>query len=165
MSGGQIVEQSTHIVDLMRYLAGDIDRVYADMSLELLKDIDNIDIPDVTSVNFTFDSGAVGHLDCTITQPDFKTGVELLGCDFRIEIDFSSVTIVEKDHREVFKTNTDFYLNQDRAFIEAIRKNDQTRILSSYEDGLQTLAVTLAANQSAELGQPVSIKPLTFLEL
>ena len=60
-SGGQLVEQATHTMDLMRYLAGDIEIVHANMSLQLLKDIPNIDIPDVTSVNVAFQSGAVGH--------------------------------------------------------------------------------------------------------
>ncbi|GAK02690.1 dehydrogenase [Geomicrobium sp. JCM 19037] len=50
-SGGQLVEQSTHIVDLVRYLAGDVQTVSADMALTVSKHIEGLDIPDVSSVN------------------------------------------------------------------------------------------------------------------
>src|SRR5690625_1238685 len=81
-SGGQLVEQSTHILDTMSYLAGDITQVNANMALQVMGDIENIDIPDVTSVNVMFASGAVGHLDSSFTQPDHRMGAEFLGRDF-----------------------------------------------------------------------------------
>ncbi|MBO0991709.1 Gfo/Idh/MocA family protein [Bacillus sp. SD088] len=156
-SGGQLVEQSTHVMDLMRYLAGDIERVSADMSLQVLNEIENIDIPDVSSINCRFASGAVGHLDCTLTQPDFRTGVEILGKDFRVEVTFSTVTIIEDGKRIEYRTNKDFYVEQDNAFIEAVRTGNPGLIRATYTDGLKTLAVTLAANQSAETGETVSL--------
>ena len=48
-------------------------------------------------------------------------------------------------------------------FIEAIVKGDQNLLLSSYEDGLKTLAVTLAANQSHETALPVKVADLNKL--
>ncbi|MBS4198222.1 Gfo/Idh/MocA family oxidoreductase [Bacillus sp. FJAT-49732] len=147
-SGGQLVEQSTHVMDLMTYLAGDIEKVSANMSLQVMDDIEHIDIPDVTSVNVTFSSGAVGHLDSSFTQPDHRMGVEVLGRDFRVELVGTNLKIVEKDDTETIESKVDFYEVQDRAFIEAVRTKNQDLILASYEDGLKTLAVTLAANQS-----------------
>src|SRR5699024_11485380 len=38
-SGGQLVEQSTHIVDMLRYFAGDVEKVSADMNLLVSQDI------------------------------------------------------------------------------------------------------------------------------
>lgn len=147
-SGGQLVEQATHVLDLMRYLAGDIDKVSANMSLQVMTDIDNIDIPDVTSVNVSFESGAVGHLDSTITQNDHRMGVEILGRDFRVEISGTTLSIIEKDNTTTYKSNVDFYEEQDRTFIEAVKTNNQDLLLADYEDGLKTLAVSLAANHS-----------------
>lgn len=155
-SGGQLTEQATHILDLMRYLAGDIERVYADMSLNVLQDIENMNIPDVTSVNCRFQSGAIGHLDCTLTQPDFRTGIEVLGRDFRVEVTFSSVTIVEKDNRMEYNSEKDFYKEQDASFLHAVQTGDPTGIRATYSDGVRTLAATLAANQSAQTGEAVS---------
>ncbi len=163
-SGGQIVEQATHVIDLMRYLAGDIRTVYADMNLVNLGGIEGITIPDVSSVNVTFDSGAVGHLDATLVQHDHRAGVEILGHNFRVELDFSSVSIIENDKKVVYTAQTDFYFNQDLAFIKAIQTNDQSMIRSSYEEGVKTLAITLAANQSSQTGKRVEL-PVTTRSL
>ncbi|WP_010677008.1 Gfo/Idh/MocA family protein [Bacillus timonensis] len=160
-SGGQLVEQSTHTLDLMRYLAGDIESVYANMSLQVLSDIPNIDIPDVSSVNMTFTSGTVGHLDSSITQSDHRSGIEILGKDFRLELDGTTLTIVEKDSTIIYKSKVDFYQEQDRRFIEAVMKGKTELILSDYEDGAKTLAATLAANKSNEVGLPIKLTSLT----
>ena len=152
-SGGQLVEQSTHILDTMRYLAGDVERVQADMSLQVLTDIEGIDIPDVTSVNMRFESGAVGHLDSSITQYDHRMGLEIMGHNFRVEMNGTTLTIIEKDETTTYPSEVDFYEEQDRAFIEAVKTKNQELILASYEDGLKTLAVTLAANHSDEAGE------------
>ncbi|MBS4197411.1 Gfo/Idh/MocA family protein [Lederbergia citri] len=159
-SGGQLVEQATHVMDLMTYLGGDIEKVSANMSLQVMYDIENIDIPDVTSVNVTFSSGAVGHLDSSFTQPDHRMGVEVLGRDFRVELVGTNLKIVEKDHTETIESKVDFYEIQDRAFIEAVRTNNQDLVLASYEDGLKTLAVTLAANQSNQEEKVIKLSDL-----
>ncbi|EKN65227.1 oxidoreductase [Neobacillus bataviensis LMG 21833] len=156
-SGGQLVEQSTHVVDLARYLGGEIDQVYANMGLQVHKNVPNINIPDVTSVNFVYDSGAIGHIDSTFAQFDHRMGIEVMGEDFRVVIDGSNVTIVEKGSTESFMSEVDFYQEQDRLFIKAVATGNQDLLLSSFEDGLKTLAVTLAANQSHETGLPVKI--------
>ncbi|MDC3418033.1 Gfo/Idh/MocA family protein [Aquibacillus salsiterrae] len=157
-SGGQLVEQATHTLDLIRYLTGEMTSVYANMSLQVSEDIPGIDIPDVTSVNFTFANGAVGHLDSTFTQPDHRMGVEILGKDFRVVVDGVEVTIVEVGRTMTYKSKVNFYEEQDKAFIQAILTNNEDLILSNYENGLKTLGVTLAANESQQTGNPVQIK-------
>lgn len=157
-SGGQLVEQSTHIMDAMLYFAGDVTQVQADMSLQVSGDIEGIDVPDVSSVNVRYASGAVGHLDSTFTQHDHRMGLEILGRDFRLEINGTALSIIEKGQTTTYQSNVDFYEVQDRAFIEAVKTKNQTLILSSYEDGLKTLAITLAANHSDEIRQTVLIE-------
>jgi predicted dehydrogenase len=160
-SGGQLVEQSTHIVDLARYLGGEIDQVYANMSLQVHHEVPNITIPDVTSMNFVYDSGALGHIDSTFAQFDHRTGIEVMGEDFRVVIDGVNLIIAEKDSVKSFKSEVDFYQEQDRMFIEAIIKGDQNLLLSPFEDGLKTLAVTLAANHSHQTGLPIKVSSIT----
>ncbi|GGE38178.1 hypothetical protein GCM10011391_16220 [Pullulanibacillus camelliae] len=156
-SGGQLVEQATHVLDLMRYIAGDIERVSANMACRVLNVIDQMTIADVTSVNCRFTSGAIGHLDATLTQPDFRAGLEVLGKDFRVEITFSSVVIIEKGKRTEWTTTQDFYGAQDDAFIQAVKQNDPSFIRAPYSEGLKTLAVTLAANASAKTGESLML--------
>jgi predicted dehydrogenase len=164
-SGGQLVEQSTHIVDLARYLGGEVNQVYANMSLQVHHNVPNINIPDVTSVNFVYDSGAVGHIDSTFAQFDHRMGIEVMGEEFRLVIDGVNLTIIEKDSNQSFKSEVDVYQEQDRMFIEAIVKGDRNLLLSSYEDGLKTLAVTLAANQSQETALPVRVSSIINSEI
>jgi predicted dehydrogenase len=154
LSGGQLVEQTTHTVDLIRYLAGDFRTVYTNSALNVMKDIPDIDIPDVTSVNFTMESGAVGNLSSTFIQADHQSGIEIMGRDFRVIIDGTSLHVIEKDNKVTFESEIDFYEEQDNAFIEAIRFNKKELILAPYSEAVKTLAVTLAANHSGETGQP-----------
>jgi predicted dehydrogenase len=156
-SGGQFIEQTTHIVDLLKYFVGDINKVYADMSLHVMKDIPGIDIPDVGSVNMVFSSGAIGNVTNTFTQSDHHMGIEIYGRDYSLVMDDQSLTIKEGGDQVVTYSKGDFRQDQDHAFIQAILRDDRSLILSPYENAMDTLFVTLGANQSAETGLPVEI--------
>ena len=43
------------------------------------------------------------------------------------------------------------------AFVEAVRRHDQSLVKSSYGDAVKTLAFTLGANRSLETGAPVQL--------
>jgi myo-inositol 2-dehydrogenase / D-chiro-inositol 1-dehydrogenase len=155
-SGGQLVEQTTHTVDMVRFLAGDISKVYAQMALRVMGDIENLNIPDVGTLSVVFESGAIGHVDTCFIQPDHRVAVEIQGRDFRVVLDGSTLTITEKDRTDTYKSETaDIMFAQDSAFIDAVLTGDRSLILAPYDDALRTVEVTLAANQSAETGSPV----------
>jgi predicted dehydrogenase len=155
-SGGQLVEQTTHTVDMVRFLAGDISKVYSQMALRVMGDIDKLDIPDVGTLSVAFESGAIGHVDTCFIQPDHRVGVEVQGRDFRLLLEGSTLTITEKDGTKVIKSETaDIMFAQDSAFIDAVITGDRSLILAPYDDALRTVEVTLAANKSAQTGQPI----------
>ena len=79
-SGGQLVEQTTHQVDLMRYLAGEIVEVHARYANRVLGDVPNLDIPDVQVVNLQFASGAVGSLttSCALREGGGKSDLNFI---------------------------------------------------------------------------------------
>ena len=58
----------------------------------------------------------------------------------------------------MYRKEIGLYKNLTTALIDAIRNNDPSLVLASYEDGFKTLEVTLAANESAETGQPVILQ-------
>ncbi|ETT60703.1 oxidoreductase domain-containing protein, partial [Paenibacillus sp. FSL H8-457] len=99
------------------------------------------------------------HMQTGFIQFDHRSGIEIMGRDFRVVLDGTTLTIVDKEKEVVYRSKTDFYKNLTNAFIDAIRSNDPSLVLASYEDGFKTLEVTLAANESAETGQPVTIQP------
>ena len=59
-SGGQIVEQSTHVFDLIRYLCGDVAEVYAAGSVGCLSKVEQYSIHDSSVVTLRMKSGATG---------------------------------------------------------------------------------------------------------
>lgn len=155
-SGGQLVEQTTHNVDLMLHLAGDVRKISADMGLLLSRDFPGITTPDAASVNMVFASGALGHIDTGFfPQPDGRSSLEMMGRNFRLTLEGSHLTITEPDQTWVFKGRGDFYQAQDDAFIQAVETGDRSLILAPYGEALRTLEVTLAANESAKTGLPV----------
>ncbi|WP_059103009.1 Gfo/Idh/MocA family protein [Shouchella shacheensis] len=156
-SGGQLVEQSTHILDLFRYLGGEIVEVSGHMALQVSQDIEGITIPDVTAVTTRFASGAIGQLSSTFIQSDHRMGVELMGRGFRVTLEGGTLTIVDNGEKEVFESEVDFYEVQDAAFIEAVQKKEAALILASYEEGMKTLEATLAAKQSNKEGKVVTL--------
>jgi myo-inositol 2-dehydrogenase / D-chiro-inositol 1-dehydrogenase len=46
---------------------------------------------------------------------------------------------------------------QARAFVRAVRDGRPDAVASTYENGMRTLAVTLAMHRSCETGQPVAV--------
>lgn len=157
-SGGQLVEQATHIVDLMRYFAGDVGKVSADMALCAMHDVEGLNIPDVGSVNVVFTSGAIGHMATSFTQPDHRSGVEILGRDFRAVIDGTTLSIAEGDCTTTYRSSVDFYKEQDDAFIEAVKTGNPSLILAPFKEAVKTLQITLAANESAKSGSSVWLR-------
>jgi predicted dehydrogenase len=156
-SGGQLVEQTTHQVDAVRYLTADeIVEVYASYAQRVLTDIENFDIPDVYALTFRMGSGAIGSLTsaCTVSRREgTSSGLAVLLDDgLRLELTRQDV-LVYPDGVDVPEFGAGAPI--DLAFVQAIRTGDRSLILSDYRDGLVSCAVTLAANESAEKGQPV----------
>jgi predicted dehydrogenase len=158
-SGGQLVEQATHQVDTLRYLIGNITEVYAKMKLRHLGHWENYDIADLGTTTFEFADGAVGNIvTSTGLSTERKQTIDIMGENFRVSVGSKKVTIVENDKVIAdIAVKNDKFLDEDRCFIEAIRTGDQSKILADYGAGVETLAVTVAANLSAETGRPVRI--------
>jgi predicted dehydrogenase len=158
LSGGQLVEQATHTVDMTRYLAGDVESVYARMGFGQLEDKQGATIPSVTTVSLRYSTGAIGNIDTTCIQSDWRSGVEVFGRDYRLTLAGRTLTILEGSETQTYQSETASYFKvQDDAFVEAVRSGDWSGIRSTYEDALETAEVTLAAHESAVSGKPVTI--------
>lgn len=156
-SGGQMVEQTTHIFDLARYLVGDVRRVCAAYALRTMMDVPNLDVPDVGTAVLEFRSGAIGTISNTCCLNfGYRVGLHVVCRDFVIEVD-GGARIVESGKEEHVHNRSDVRFLQNQVFIEAIQSGKRDAILSDYSDAVKTLAVTLAANQSAERGRPVEV--------
>ena len=162
-SGGQFVEQCTHLVDLARYIVGEITEVHAFAANGFIKDYQEHTIDDAMTVNVRFASGAVGNF-VTGAFPrngtDSQRSIGLTIASMKLKCEFSDWAmnlnaLHGKDHSESIRPEEDIFEVQNRAFIKAIIKKDPTLILSSYSDAMKSLAVGCAANESARSGSAV----------
>jgi len=157
-SGGQMVEQTTHIFDLARYLVGDVRRVCAKYALRVMTDVPNLDVPDVGSVVLEFENGAVGTIsNCCCLNFGYRVELDIVCRDLVIEVG-GAVRIIEAGKDEKIESKTDVRFAQNRAFIDAIKSGKREAIESDYSDALKTLAVSVGANKSAETGKPVEVE-------
>jgi myo-inositol 2-dehydrogenase/D-chiro-inositol 1-dehydrogenase len=157
-SGGQFVEQTTHIFDLARYLAGDVAEVYANATTRALQDVENFNVTDVGAANLKFTSGAIGtiHNTCLLNM-GYTTGLTLLTPDLIVEL-IGGCKLIEPGKRTEISDRSDPYRTEDQVFLNAIRTGDRAAIRSTYADAVKSLAVSLAVNESYQTGQPVKIE-------
>jgi myo-inositol 2-dehydrogenase / D-chiro-inositol 1-dehydrogenase len=153
-SGGQLVEQATHTIDMMRYLAGEVTEVYCASTNRVLKEID---CPDFNAVALRFENGAVGSLT---TSWVFAQGwgnaniVDILYADAMLTWTYGKVTVYRNGAvEELAKPGP----SVDEVFVEAVRTGDRSAIRSPYGDAVTSLAVSLAMNRSAVENRPVRV--------
>jgi len=153
-SGGQILEQATHTIDMMRYLVGDITEVFAVMANRTLPEID---CPDMNALTLKFENGAIGSMSTTwATDPkDWSDAniIDLFFEDRKVHWTASGVTVTPEI--EGFDGTNKPTMSIDEVFVKAVKTKDPSLILSPYSDAVKSLAVSLAANESAEKGMPV----------
>ncbi len=157
-SGGQILEQTTHIIDMARYLAGEVERVSAEMALRVMTDVENISVPDVGTVNLRFESGAIGNITNSCIPPGWRNGLVVLGEKQTIVFDQTNFERRTPDgvEEKSWKYKAPHY-RESEVFVNAVESGDASGILSPYSDAVKSLAISVAANKSAESGEPVAI--------
>lgn len=166
-SGGMLIEQHTHSVDAMRYLAGDVATVYAAAATQLLTAVPNLDIADVNAASVTFVNGAVGSIinSCAVAgppMPNLSNYIHIVAKDMTLAASAGALYVMrpgqERQEIKAAADDSNFLLNE--AFISAVETGDSSRIRSPYSDSLRTHAVTVAAVESARTGRPVDVQAL-----
>ncbi|GKU82902.1 Gfo/Idh/MocA family protein [Niallia sp. NCCP-28] len=158
-SGGQFLEQTTHIVDLLRFLCGDVQEVYAAYSSQIMQNkVEGTSVSDVGSVTMKLKSGAIATISNTCILPaSNKAGLELYTDQGIIELHNDRIREIKANQTREYKEQLNPYITENSIFLHAVKTGDSSNILSSYQDAAQTHQVTFAANQSAASGKPVFI--------
>lgn len=153
VSRGQMVEQTTHVFDLIRYFLGDVTNVHA-YGIKGVSD-SIADFEECTVCNMQFESGAVGNITSTcVARAHDNFATELVGDDIYLKLTHDLGLRGQVGDETIDYTGTEAgYFRQVEQFIKAVEANVQALVRSSYADAVKTLAVTLAANRSLETGQ------------
>jgi len=158
LSGGQMHEQTTHILDLARLFGGEVKALAAAYGLRCKMDIEGITVPDVGTVTLFYESGAVGAVsNCCHLDFGFRVGCDIIACDTTATLNGNSLVLRSRDRTEELTFDNDPYLAEDRAFVKAVATGDASDIRSTYSDGVRSLALSLAANLAAEEKRVVEI--------
>ncbi len=161
ISGGCLVDTGIHDFDYLRWIFGEVERVYA--SALTWKRLDHKDYGLVT---LRFKSGAMAQVEVTWAQPPgtpFVTSFELIGTDGMIAYDSqssSSLKMMLGDSENVLQriesplAETP-YLTEIRHFVSCIEENKQPLITP--EDAYRALEIAIASLESARINRPVYV--------
>jgi myo-inositol 2-dehydrogenase/D-chiro-inositol 1-dehydrogenase len=145
-SGGQIVEQATHLYDLARFLVGDAEAVAATSSRTPRPQLPDADIDTVATAILRFESGALGTFSNTWIIASSQIRLELLADGMRTLIHMPPghgrptwELVLDDGHEErVIPTARDPYELQAESFLDAVEGREGSVLLSSHEDALLT---------------------------
>ncbi len=154
-SGGQIVEQATHIFDQVRWLGGDVSQVYGVLGTLLNRDIPEFAIEDVAIATLSLKSGAFAVVSSTNAAVAPEVWVKAVAKNVKYEADWSKATVYWKDRSETYYNKANAYDEEDKAFIEALRKGIGSPV--PIQEGYKSLELSLAAIESAKRGRPVTL--------
>jgi predicted dehydrogenase len=157
MSGGQVVEQSTHVFDLVRYLAGEVVEVTAYGGQRINETA--IDFEDSVTASMRHADGTVSHVTTTSTATeDHRVELDVVGDGVQVELDYDADEFQGRVDGETVAVTTDDdpYATELDAFLDAVEAGDPDRPRSPYADAYRTLDLTLAVNESLDGGEPVA---------
>ena len=168
-SGGQMVEQATHLVDLSRRLVGEASVIASTADRHDHTEHPGMDVADVSAALLRYDAGQTGVFTATCILGGTSAQELRLFCDgLAITIRQQGVTYEDGLSKAVtttdgftgsrrwgvtatrfIPTGNDPFRDQDRAFVEAIRAGDRSRLFSTYEDAVRTHRLTCAIRDTA----------------
>jgi predicted dehydrogenase len=121
---------------------------------------------DVGTATLEFESGALGSIsNCWLTPMDYVSSVELWTDKGVVEFKQGVLRL----HRDTEVTEVPLppvppqvsgHYYADAAFVEAVRTGERARVRTPYGEAVKTLAVSLAATESAASGRPMAIADL-----
>jgi myo-inositol 2-dehydrogenase/D-chiro-inositol 1-dehydrogenase len=157
-SGGQVVEQATHLLDCMVALLGDVQQVCAFGHHTPPAGHPAADIDAATAAILRFTGGTVGSLTAASTLPGKqRANIELICDGRRVEISETAYAVEDEHGRTIHDESFDAAKRRvDRAFIDAVQGRPGD-VLASYEVALRTHRVACAIARSAVDGTPVDL--------
>lgn len=150
-SGGQLIEQTTHILDLALYVVGDVAAVGGGFVTRTPVD-ETADVDNASIVFLYYENGCVGTITsaCMLSQ-GFKTpGIDLFAKDFILEFDYGKLKVRTPDATEEFKTEVNMVEAEDRVFIDAVKSKDTSKIRAPYAAAVKTLEASVLAYEAAQ---------------
>lgn len=138
-SGGQMVEQATHLVDLARHLLGDAHVKAASGAHHRRPQFPDLDVDLVSAALLEFPGDIVGVFSATcVLNHSGAVDLQLLCEGMQIIIQGNSVIFDDGRERREVPYGIDPFVAENRAFLRAVETGDTSGLLCSYADALVT---------------------------
>ena len=160
-SGGQMIEQVIHLIDLVRLFVGEPDRVYARAANLFHGETPGYDVEDVSAIVFGWNDGRIATLHASnIAVPgrwekQWSLFAERAVGRFTGWNEAVLTSLAEPVEDEVVAGTTDPFVAQLADVAGAIRQGRRPRV--PLREGAATLRLALAARRSAELGRELKL--------
>ncbi|WP_435824061.1 Gfo/Idh/MocA family protein [Actinoplanes missouriensis] len=156
-SGGPVVEQAAHVIDLARHLGGEVDEVFA-YGNGTPPDAPDADVDGATTAVLRFASGAVGTLAATcVLGWKQRAGLEVYADGLSLALTESELVVRDAGGAEVITCDpVSAHTAVDRAFVAAVR-GEAGDVRVPYGEALRTHEVALAVAQSVAAGRPIAV--------
>jgi predicted dehydrogenase len=157
--GGGVLMEASHEFDYVRWLAGEVRTVSAQVGK--LSDLE-IDVEDLAEVTLHFANGAIGNVHLNMVQQPRSRTCRIIGTEGTITWDavtnqaqvYTTKTQAWADlHPATTLDRNTMYVEELTHFLECV--DGQHTPAVSGEDGKRALAIALAARQSSEEGRVV----------
>ena len=147
-SGGQMLEQACHLIDLARHLVGEGDMLGAAGSFARLPEFSDGDVAGTSTALLRF-GGVPGVVTATCLLPG-GPGAELrLICAGReIVITLAGVTVTTNGVATTLESRSSSYARQNRRFFEAVRTGKRDAVFCTYADAVRTHRLCLEITEA-----------------
>lgn len=167
--GGALMNQSIHYIDLLLYLMGPIEEVYAYCATRAHE---RIEVEDIAVASLKFKSGALGLIEGnTAAYPGYSATLDIFGNNGSVIIEndqvkewnFKSGNSYTKSTKEVVQTSASSskmssYTSHKRQYEDIVHAILEKRDpLVTGEEARKSLALILAIYESARSGRPVKL--------
>ena len=158
-SGGQVVEQLTHVLDLLRVLVGEVELVQAFGTHLPRPDYPDSDIDDVTVATLKMTGGALGTLTASsLLAHKHRAGLEIVADGLALELTETELTVGRNGSPVTRSPGNDAKIAVDRAFVDAVTGHGDD-VRAPYAEALRTHRLGLAVAESVATGHPVHLPP------
>jgi predicted dehydrogenase len=160
-SGGQILEQAIHQIDLIRHLVGEPDSVYARYANLFHRDVSDYDVEDLSATIFGWDDGRIASLTASniaipgVWHKEWAIMAERMTGRFTSWNDAVLTHTADEVSSETIVGESDPFVMQLADVTSAIVDRREPHI--PLREGAKTLRLALAAVQSAGEGRELRL--------
>lgn len=158
--GGGIILDSSHEIDYLRWLVGDVDRVsaFAGKLSEL-----EVETEDAAGILLRFNQGSIGMIRADFVRRDYSRSCELICQKGTIKWNYQEDVVKVYRHarkaweeqNNLMPDKNEMYISEMKQFVACVLGKEKPLIDGA--DGLQTLKVALAVKKSVDNGTVVRV--------